>query len=295
MKPTINYPYNAINDLLGTSPVPYSPEEDIRGKELTQDQLKGFEDALSLCTENEQKVFRFRYKEGMSLREIAYELHLTPERIRQIIAKTLRKLRRPSCFKRVLFGREGFAEMERLKEEKKRENNLLWEKSEKAKQCCVYFSFRTYNSLKRAGKITVADLLAISENDLKKIYGLGVKAIAEIYSKLDEFKKKSGEDWKEFSTVPFLPSVSVTPESASLKKEKKKGVILIKSGEDSISTWFFNSYEEGKKEMDKQYASFDYVELEEDWAEMSYCGNYDAILYCNGYGVYIWKIVEIQD
>ena len=71
--------------------------------------------------------------------------------------------------------------------------------------------------------------------------------------------------------------------------------MLIKSADDSISTWFFESYEEGKKEMDKQYDSFSYIELEEDWAEMSYCGDYNAILYCNGYAVYIWKIVEIPD
>ena len=295
MKKVLDYPYNAIEDLIESSPVPYGPEENIRGKELTQDQLNGFEYALTTCTEKEQIAFLLKYKGNKTLKEIGKELGFTPDRARHTIAKTHRKLRHPSLFNQIAYGREGFLEKERQKEKEKKKEELRLLKNEKKEECYVYFSSRTYNALKRAMKNTTADLLQMSEDDFKRVYGLGVKAIAEIKAKLDEFKKKSGEDWEEFSVSPFLPAVSITSKTVPQKKGKKKRVVLIKSADDSISTWFFDSYEKGKKEMDKQYFSFNYVKLESDYAEMSYCGDYGAILHCNGYSVYIWKIVEIPN
>lgn len=51
-------------------------------------------------TEREQKVIRLRYGLGdgrpRTLEEVGKEFHVTRERIRQIEAKALRKLRHPS-------------------------------------------------------------------------------------------------------------------------------------------------------------------------------------------------------
>ena len=43
----------------------------------------------------EREVLQLRYQEGLSLREIAEHKHLSSERIRQILAKTMRKFRHP--------------------------------------------------------------------------------------------------------------------------------------------------------------------------------------------------------
>lgn len=299
MKKSLNYPYNAIEDLIGKSVIPFGSDDDIRGKELTSDQIKGLEAALFTCTEREQEVFYLRYQEDKTLKEIGLSLHLTTERVRQIVAKTLRKLRHPNRFNRIRYGNEAYLEQEAKKEELKRQNELLWEKEQRAKVAAIYLSPRSYNALKRAGKNTVSDLLGMTEKDFTKVYGLGVHSINEILSKLSFFKEQCGEDIAEFSMHPFFPEVDVNEEkekvSPSPKKEKEKRVMLVKTDGYSISSWIFENYEEGKKEMDKQYSSFKPEELEEEWAEMSYCESHDAILYNNGENVYVWKICEIPN
>lgn len=296
-KSALNYPYNAIEDLIGKSVVPFDPEKDIRGKEFTPDQMQGLDVALSSCLPREQEAFLLRYKEGKSLKDVGTAMGVTQERVRQIINKTLRKLRNPSRFNRIRYGNEVYLEMEKEKEEKKKENEALWEKEQKFEKTKLYLSPRSYNALKRAKKNIVADLLEMTEEDFEKIYGLGVQSIDEIFSKLFSFKEQCGEDLAEFSAFPFFPEIKEKPEKekvSSSKKEKEKRVMLIKTDGYSISSWIFENYEEGKKEMDKQYSSFEPEELEEEWAEMSYCENYDAILYNNGEDVYVWKIVELN-
>ena len=69
-------------------------------KEKYPDKIKKLEKQLSILTEREQKVLRLRF--GMNdgrartLEEVGKEFDVTRERIRQIEAKALRKLRHPS-------------------------------------------------------------------------------------------------------------------------------------------------------------------------------------------------------
>ncbi|MCI8500679.1 MAG: sigma-70 family RNA polymerase sigma factor, partial [Oscillospiraceae bacterium] len=62
-------------------------------------------DVLSTLTEREEKVLRLRFglEDGRSrtLEEVGKEFNVTRERIRQIEAKALRKLRHPSRSKRL--------------------------------------------------------------------------------------------------------------------------------------------------------------------------------------------------
>lgn len=295
-KSSLGYPYNAIEDLIGNSPIPFEPIDDIRGKKLTPDQMQGFEVALSSCFPREQEAFLLRYKKGKNLKDVGAAMGVTQERARQIINKTLRKLRNPGRFNRILYGNEAYLEMEKEKEEKKKENEALWEKEQKFEKTKLYFSPRVYNALKRAKKNTVKDVLEMSEEGFTKVCGIGVQSLNEIFSKILYFKEQCGEDLEEFSLSPFFVEIKEKPEkekdSPSSKKEKR--VMLVKTDGYSISSWIFENYEEGKKEMDKQYSSFEPEDLEEEWAEMSYCESHDAILYNNGEDVYVWKIVELN-
>jgi RNA polymerase sigma factor (sigma-70 family) len=53
------------------------------------------QDVMEEMTEREQKILRMRYYESMTFEEIAKELNISVERVRQIEAKTFRKLRHP--------------------------------------------------------------------------------------------------------------------------------------------------------------------------------------------------------
>ena len=74
---------------------------------------------------------------------------------------------------------------------------------------------------------------------------------------------------------------------------KTKKAILIETDGYSITHTFYDGYKEAKEALDKRYIELLPEDLDEDWADMSYCGEYDAILYNNGEDVYVWKIVII--
>lgn len=59
-------------------------------------------------TEREGRVLDLRYKRYMTMAAIGEEYSLRAERIRQIEAKAVRKLRHPSRSKYILMGMEGY-------------------------------------------------------------------------------------------------------------------------------------------------------------------------------------------
>lgn len=83
-----------LGDIIEDKIMP-APEEEITAT-LIKEQIKK---ALSFLTPKEQRVLELRFglnnKEGVSLQEVGREFNLTRERIRQIEAKALRKLRHP--------------------------------------------------------------------------------------------------------------------------------------------------------------------------------------------------------
>jgi len=73
------------------------PPVDAASKQLLKEQI---EEVLTALTPREQRVLRLRFglEDGRSrtLEEVGQEFNVTRERIRQIEAKALRKLRHPS-------------------------------------------------------------------------------------------------------------------------------------------------------------------------------------------------------
>lgn len=74
---------------------------------------------------------------------------------------------------------------------------------------------------------------------------------------------------------------------------KTNRVILIETDGYNITHNFFKSFEEAHKAMSDRYYGLVPEEFDEDWAEMSYCGKRNAILYNNGCDVYVWAICDI--
>jgi len=86
-KPEI-YPANLISAILNVDP------ENVDLKDYPEDIEKRLISALEYCLkEREIFVMKERYVEGKTLQEIGDSLGLTRERIRQLITKSLRKLR----------------------------------------------------------------------------------------------------------------------------------------------------------------------------------------------------------
>lgn len=173
-------------------------------------------------TEREGKVLDMRYKRYMTMAAIGDEYGLRAERIRQIEAKAVRKLRHPSRSKYILMGMEGYinysrdtAVDERLREYKKEivtlekkiaeltgteyeeEQNEL----ENAPLAELDLSVRTFNILYRAGYSTVKELLDADAEKIVSLPNLGLKNFSDLIDVLSEkgFGWKSAELSKSYS------------------------------------------------------------------------------------------------
>jgi hypothetical protein len=107
--------------------------------------------------ENEQKALRLRYEEHKTLQETADAFGLSRERVRQIAAKGLRKLRHPTW---LLYYRDGFqATLKRwedqaaaIRNEQDEEKRMHFLYDVRTEDC--FFSTRVNNCLIRGGYCT---------------------------------------------------------------------------------------------------------------------------------------------
>lgn len=173
-------------------------------------------------TEREGKVLYMRYKRCMTMAAIGLEYGLRAERIRQIEAKAVRKLRHPSRSKYILMGMEGYinylrdtAVDERLREYKKEiislekkiaeltDTEYEEEKNEleNAPLAELDLSVRTFNILYRAGYSTVKELLDADAEKIVSLPNLGLKNFSDLIDVLSEkgFGWKSAELSKSYS------------------------------------------------------------------------------------------------
>lgn len=173
-------------------------------------------------TEREGRVLDMRYKRYMTMAAIGEEYGLRAERIRQIEAKAVRKLRHPSRSRYILMGMEGYinylrdtAVDERLREYKKEiislekkiaeltDTEYEEEKNEleNAPLAELDLSVRTFNILYRAGYSTVKELLDADAENIVSLPNLGLKNFSDLIDVLSEkgFGWKSAELSKSYS------------------------------------------------------------------------------------------------
>ena len=197
------YPYNIAIDL-------------VDGDKAWVDRIypPGIENALKTLSEREQRVIDCRYRRGLTLRDCEVEFGVTRERIRQIEAKALRKLKHPARMRECFLPSyekmaELGAEIKGLKEEIGRlslENTALREiigndrkspfksqidtsetKWSNIEIADLELSVRSYNCLSRAGYRTVEDLRKATVNELSRCRNLGQKSLKEIIHHLREY------------------------------------------------------------------------------------------------------------
>ena len=191
------YPYNLARAIL---------QDDEKAMELS---VNGIEQALSTLTERERRVIEHRAKGRLTLEQVGKLENVTRERIRQIEAKALRKLRHPSriakmraySYQDVMRHSEEYNqllqkvhELEkiiRMYAKKKINEGEMQELAEKADVSQIPIeeldlSVRSYNCLKRKGINCIGDLLELTLADLQIVRNLGRKSMEEILQKLKE-------------------------------------------------------------------------------------------------------------
>ena len=193
---------------------------------LDDKQMEGLETAIKSLSEREACYVYLYFREGFTLNEIGLKYNLTKERVRQILAAAIRKLRHPSRVQFIRYGIKGSEMQRELKalelefEAKKSRLECLIESADKRareldawikdKETAVEnlnktliktididdLSVRSYNCLRRAGIDTIDDLIsfvALGPNGgLPKVRNLGKASVTEI---LNYLKDKRNVDY----------------------------------------------------------------------------------------------------
>lgn len=193
------YPFNLATAVMGV-------ETDCISK-------TGLDMALDELTERERTVLKERFVNKMTLETCARIHGVTRERIRQVEAKALRKLRHPRLsvmFRLAPYSYTKQVEQENgklrlecatlyqhLEEKNKRIQELTQAEQKEATRAVrvpeddltiedLELSVRSFNCLLRAGLRSVSDLRRISLSDLRRVRNLGRKSFDEIVAKLKE-------------------------------------------------------------------------------------------------------------
>ena len=176
---TLPYPDNLLYDIFGGE-WEFPRPADFDGS---------LEYVLHTLTERERRVLDFRYKDGLIFEEIGKRFCVTRERIRQIHAKSLRKLRHPDRLNYLKYGVSGVIAR---KVEKAREAALAsLPKPDIPKSDITIeeleLSVRSYNCLKRAGMNTLRNVSEMTFDELCRVRNLGKKSVDEICAVLTKY------------------------------------------------------------------------------------------------------------
>ena len=194
---------------------------------------KLFNEALKTLKENEKQIIRLRYGidncKIKTFNEISEMFNLSEQRIRQILSKTLKRLRSLSIEYKYLYELDELIEKGNLSDEEKEEilkadeicrlsrtkndktitakntirnlfykNNKLQKESKNANDIRIdelrmHISSRLYNSLKRSNINTIGDIISHNYNWLLDIRNLGKNCRDELIKILEDYGYKINE------------------------------------------------------------------------------------------------------
>lgn len=216
------YPWNLACDIFGEEKK--TPEEKLEaiGNVSPYALLKALDDKW--FSDRERKVLTLRYRDGLTLEKTGEVFGVQRERIRQIQARALRKLRHPRLSRHYRLDtmerwHEAEEELSKVRLENVRLQNRLdalmevashkitpaeldeIEKERERKQSArideMELSVRSYNCLCRANIRYVKDLEGMTIEKLAKVRNLGRKSMNEVIAKAAEWgieiKSEDGE------------------------------------------------------------------------------------------------------
>ena len=211
-----------MSSLICTKDYPLNLLDVLAGEEWEHDIPVDFEGSLAYVlatlTKREQNVIIQRFKECRTYEDIGKDYNITRERIRQLEAKGLRKLRHPTRMKFLKYGIKGWylhekenelqCELTRVVDEltkiaeaitavdgmdklmKLAADKERWKKDHPQLDMPLEdleLSVRSYNCLKRAGIRTLGDIANSTAYELMHVRNLGRQSFEEIVQKLHEY------------------------------------------------------------------------------------------------------------
>lgn len=149
-------------------------EKKIEYSELTVDQMKGLQYAVSQMKVRDSMILLCRYEDKMTYKEIGERFSITGERVQQLVTKGLRKLRHPMRYSYIVWGYDTYNQM--LAEKRKQVARLKKEDIEKSGDdilqidlAALQLSIKTWNILNRIGIHTIGELINVLEKGQEEL------------------------------------------------------------------------------------------------------------------------------
>lgn len=191
------WPYNLLDDIF-LEPI---------GFVMDKDHMNGLEEALNMLQPREKDWLLLIYKDGNTLATVSEAVGRSPDRVRQVVHKAVRKLRHPSRNRLILDGIEGakkideerdrisYARKQLIKERAALAEASAIDSTNPAKEKDPYdqpiefyiseLTVRTRNCLYRGQIYSIRELLSrLEEGSLCQVRNLGYKSIEELLGKL---------------------------------------------------------------------------------------------------------------
>lgn len=186
---------------------------------------------MANLSDREADILRYRYRQSKTYDDLMPVFDLSRERIRQIEAKALRKMRKESCRKLLMMGLTGWLdnliqekakrigrrmvnellkerldEAEAMMQEREAEKLRLAMEDEEVRQAGgkthldsikieeLELTVRSFNALKRSSINTVGDITEKTYKELMKVRNLGKKSLDEIVQKITEMGLRLKEE-----------------------------------------------------------------------------------------------------
>ena len=191
------YPYNLLSSIIGPDALAVNF--------VTTNQLLDDMDQLldNYVTEREALILRLRFINGLSLQAIADILNVTHERVRQLEAKAIRKLRHVVYTQKLLQSSQIQENQEKIEEQQRTiaalESQIRYLRNHIEKEIgyeplaltntidMLELTNRAYNSLRMSGVQTVEELLkSILSDELHSLNGMGRNSINNILYRLHQ-------------------------------------------------------------------------------------------------------------
>ena len=148
---------------------------------ITDDQRNGINFLINDFSQDWKRILELRYIDKLSLAKIGKQVGVTAERVRQILIKSIKKLKEYDESEYVILGLKATQE----KEIKETEERLFFDRPIEE----LGLSGRAYNCLMRAGFNTVGSVV-LSRKDLINIKKIGSHVVDEINEKIDVYTKE---------------------------------------------------------------------------------------------------------
>lgn len=215
---TIPYPENLLADI-GFNLL----FENNEYTELNEDQLAGLSHALKTILPREREMIRLRYEEHETLQAIGDRYGISRERVRQVIAKGVRKMRHPS---RTIFIRNGL------------------DKTELAlKIACA-------EEMKKQLQAQRKRYPLMNEEDVVKFAFQGMLGVGHLISSVDDAKSRLAAEMaspEPDDSEPLIEKISTDWVRLNLRPAKAKGMT-----EDDIAWYLIRSAEWGSLSFTRQ-------------------------------------------